>query len=379
MNPLRILICLDSLSAGGAQRQTVELLKRLSRETFDLRVISLHGPRSLLTRHFVPDLAAAGIPLAELDRRWHWSEIPALLRGIHAEVRSFRPHLVHSVSHHSNHLTRFIRLLPGSRFRLLTAIRTEYNARQLRNERLEQRLSDLVVCNSPSMAVKLQESARIPSARLLHIPNGLDVARFSASPDPGLRSRMAPGVRRLAVMMARITEQKAPELLAQAVGLLRRSGRLPHGTLFWIAGEPDSAATQVRLNDAIRQDDLSDVVQQLPATDQPAALYHAADFTVLASLWEGTPNAVLESLASGRPALVSEAANAAGVIRPGLEGWSVATEDVPALADGLAQVLSVSDAGLQAMAPACRARAAEYDLESMVNRYATVYRQLCLA
>lgn len=377
MSPLRILICLDSLAAGGAQRQTVELVKRLDRDRFSVRVVSLHGPRMDLSRHFVADLVSAGIPLRELDRRWLWSEIPAMARGIRAEVHAFRPHLVHSISHHSNHLTRLVRLLPGPGFRLLTAIRTEYNARQLRNERLEQRLSHRIVCNSPSMAARLQAVARIPSSRVIYIPNGLDVSRFAAQPDPLLRTRLAPRARRIVAMLARITQQKAPELLARAVGILKQTGRLPVASEFWIVGEADDPATQSRLDDAIRDHGLEGIVRQFPATDQPASVYHAADFTVLASLWEGTPNSVLESLACGRGAVVSEAANAAGVVRPGVEGWVVPTLDVPALADRLEQCLRLPDADLTALAPACRARAGEYDLPSMVGRYEDLYRDLC--
>lgn len=377
MSPLRILVCLDSLSSGGAQRQTVELVKRLDRRQFSPRLISLHGQSMGLSRHFAPEIVAADIPLRELDRRWQGSEIPGLIRGIHAEVGDFRPHLVHSVSHHSNHLTRVVRLLPGPRFRLLTAVRTEYNARQLRNERWGQRLSHQVVCNSPSMATRLRDVARIPPSRVRYIPNGLDASFFAVSPDPGLRERLSPGRRRVVVMMARISEQKAPELLPLAVAELQKSGRLPPETVFWIVGERDSAAAQARLDDAIRSHRLENLVLQFPATDQPAAFYHAADFTVLASLWEGTPNSVLESLAAGRPALVSTAANTAGVIRPGTDGWEVQTGDVAALSEGLADALRLSDADLQALAPACRARAAEFDLPTMVSRYAALYEELC--
>lgn len=377
MNPLRILICLDSLAAGGAQRQTVELAKRLDSSQFSLRVVSLHGPRMDLSRHFSADLASAGIPLRELDGRWCVSEIPTLTWGILREIRRFRPHLVHSVSHHSNHLTRLVRLLPGPRFRLLTAIRTEYNTRQLRNERLEQWLSHQVVCNSPSMAAKLREVARIPASRILYIPNGLDVARFATAVDPELRRLRSPSAKRVVAMLARITEQKAPELLALAVGLLKRTGRLSPDSEFWIVGESDSVATQARLDAALREEGLEGIVRQFPATDQPSSVYHAADFTVLASLWEGTPNSVLESLACGRPVLVSEAANAAGVIHPGIEGWVVPTGNVPALADRLDACLRLSDSDLASLAPACRLRASFFDLPTMVQRYADLYRELC--
>jgi len=377
MKPLRVLVCIDSLNGGGAQRQTVALLRGLDRTRFSPRVVSLHGPRMGLSRQFVPDLQAADIRVVELDRRWRWADLPGSVWALQKARREFQPDLIHSISHHCNHLTRALRLLPGPRFRLLTAIRTEYNARQLRNERWEQRWSDAIVCNSPSMAGLLRTQARVPEARLHHIANGLEVDRFSRSPDPGLRDRLAPGRRRLVVMMARITEQKAPELLAEAVGLLRVRDRLPRDVEFWIVGEPDSPATLARLSDAIRRHRLEQVIRVLPPTNQPAAPLHASDFTVLFSLWEGTPNAVLESLAAGRPAVVSAAANAGGVIREGAQGWVVPTADIPALADRLDQVLSLDDATLQAMAPACRARAAEFDLPTMVQRYEALYQALC--
>ncbi len=376
MTQRRILVCLDSLAAGGAERQTVELAKRLDRARFLVRLVTLHGARSNQSRHFVPELMAEGIEVEELDRRWHWSELPSSLWRLRRCVQAFRPDLVHSISHHCNHLTRSLRLLPGSRFRLLTAIRTEYNARQLRNERLEQRLSTLVVCNSPSMAAKLREQAAISEARLRYIPNGLDVTRFAQNPDPGLRERLAPGVGRLAVMLARITEQKSPDLLARAVGRLQASGRLPVGFALWIVGERESPTVQARLENALREHRLKGFIRQFPATDQPAAFLHAADFSVLASLWEGTPNAVLESLATGKPALVSDAANASGLIRAGEHGWTVSTGDEAALAEGLHSVLQRPEADLRNLAPACRARAAEFDLPTMVRRYEELYEEL---
>jgi glycosyltransferase involved in cell wall biosynthesis len=372
----RILVCLDSLAAGGAERQTVELVKRLDRRQFLPKVVSLHGPRSGQSRHFVPELQAAGIEVTELDRRWQRNELLGSLWAIRRCIRDFRPQLVHSVSHHCNHLTRFARLCSGHSFRLLTAIRTEYDGRQLRNERLEQRLSTFVVCNSPSMAEKLTSVAGLPTSRLRYIPNGLDIARFATSPDPGFRDRSAPGRRRIGLMLARITEQKAPDLLAAAVADLKRRQVLPADVEFWIVGERESPEVQARLDTAVRAGGVEAWVRQFPATTQPATFLHAADFSILASRWEGTPNSVLESLAAGRPALVSEGANTSGLIRPSVEGWIVPTGEVSALSRGLEQVLTQPSEGLLGMAESCRRRAAEFDMPTMVRRYETLYREL---
>lgn len=376
MTVQRILVCLDSLAAGGAERQTVELVKRLDRRQFLPRVVTLHGPRMNQSRHFVPELLEAGIEVTELDRRWERSELLGSLWAIRRCLRDFRPHLVHSVSHHCNHLTRFARLFSGHSFRLLTAIRTEYDTRQLRNERLEQRLSTFVVCNSPSMAEKLSRAAGIPSRRLRYIPNGLDVARFATSPDPGLRTRTAPGKRRIGLMLARITEQKAPDLLAEAVADLQRRGRLPADVEFWIVGERESLEVQARLDAAVHSGDVKSWVRQFPPTSQPAAFLHAADFSLLASRWEGTPNSVLESLAAGRPALVSEGANTSGLIRSEVEGWIVPTGDAGALSRAIEKVLNLPQEVLEGMAEACRRRAGEFNMTTMVRRYEELYREL---
>ena len=376
MKPARILVFIDSLAAGGAERQTVELVTRLDRTRFLPRVVSLHGPRMNQSRHFVQRLLDSGIEVVELDRRWSASEIPSSVLGVLRCIRSFGPDLVHSVSHHCNHLTRFTRLLLPGRFRLLTAIRTAYNSRQIRNERLEQRLSSFIVCNSPDMELRLRKEAGIGESRLGYIPNGLDTARFASNPDPGLRSRLAPDAERVGVMLARITLQKSPDLLARAVARLRQEGSLNPRHQIWIVGEPECLLVQSRLDAAIRGSGLEGQVRVFPQTKDPAAFLHAAEFTVLASLWEGTPNAALESLAAGKPVLISDKANASGLIRDSLEGWTVATGDEAALAGRLRSVLSLSRTNLGSMASACRSRASEFDMSLMIRRYEELYSRL---
>lgn len=376
MKPARILVFIDSLAAGGAERQTVELVTRLDRSRFLPRVVSLHGPRMNQSRHFVQRLVDSGIEVIELDRRWSASEIPRSLIGVLRCIAGFKPDLVHSVSHHCNHLTRFARLFFPGRFRLLTAIRTAYDSRQLRNERLEHWLSSFIVCNSPDMEQRLLESGGILQNRIRYIPNGLDTARFASNPDPGLRSRLAPDADRLGVMLARITFQKSPDLLARAVARLRKEGSLDPRHQIWIVGETESSNVLGRLQAAIGGSGLGAQVRVFPQTLEPAAFLHAADFTLLASLWEGTPNAALESLAAGRPVLISDKANASGLIRDSVEGWTVATGDEEALAERLLSVLSLPRAHLQSMASHCRSRAAAFDMHLMIQRYEELYSRL---
>ena len=72
------------------------------------------------------------------------------------------------------------------------------------------------------------------------------------------------------------------------------------------------------------------------------SLYQAADVAVLPSLWEGLPNAVLEALACGLPAVVSHAANIDGIVTEGA-GFEVPTFAHDALAEALARITALSD------------------------------------
>lgn len=371
--PAAIAYCIDTLCAGGAQRQTVELVTRLDRRRFTPSVLVVHSQREGQSLHFAGDLRQAGVEVVDLDLRWRPLELPRCFLWVARAVRARRPALLHSISLHSNHLTRLGRWLLPRRMRLLAAIRTEYSARQYFYERVEQRFADGIVTNSPDVARKLKDLCHVPSGRLHVIPNGLNLGRFSRNPDTGLRARLAPGASRVVAMLARITVQKSPNLLAEAVGRLKRTGRLPADVRFWVVGERENDGMQAKFDAALAQAGVADQFLQLPQTPQPEPFYHAADFTVLPSLWEGLPNAAIESFAAGKPVLLSEAANAAGVVTEGRTGWVCRTNDVPHLADRLGEVLALPDAALAEMAGPCRARAADFSMERMVARYEELY------
>lgn len=133
---------------------------------------------------------------------------------------------------------------------------------------------------------------------------------------------------------------------------------------------------QTRLETVVRREGLDGIVIQHPATDRPEEYYWAADATILFSTLEGISIAMLESLAAGRPVMLSAEANAAGVIEEGVTGWVVRTGDTAHLADVLTHVQALPRAQLAAMRDACMRRAAEYSVERLVERYGALYDEL---
>ncbi len=372
-----VLYCTDTLMAGGTERQLVQLITRLDRARFDPQVICLQGQHGGLSLHFAPQLQAVNVPLHIFNLGWTPIDIARSMLRTAKVAWLVRPHIIHAVNHHSNHITRLIRpILPHS-LRLITSVPTEFNMRQLLYERLEQWACDAIVCISPYLKQRVIEQSRVSAEKVFYIPIGLDIAKFSSNTTPDFRSQIVPSGSRVILVIGRITKQKSPHLLAQAIGLLKERGQLPTQVYVVIVGERENAILQAQLDDTVRAYSLEGVVRQFPQTSQPEVFYHAADFVVLASLWEGVPNVALESLASGRPVIISEAANVSGLIEQDKTGWIVRTGNIEHLAETLRVVLSLPTEMLASMRPDCLERVKDYALPLMIERYTALYDRLC--
>jgi starch synthase (maltosyl-transferring) len=370
---IKVLYCTDTLMSGGTEHQLTELITRLDRSRFEPTVLCLYGEKTGRSLHFAPLLRAAGVPVQVLNIGWSPKE---KLRGIQAlvqEVWRFRPDILHAVNYHGSLFMRLGRLFMPRHLKLVSAVQIEYTSKQLLYERLSGWMCAAIVVNSPHLQRQLIDGARQPSERVPLIYNGIDTERFAHNPDPGLRARIAPDAARVLIMLGRVTRQKSPHLLAEAVGLMNTRGWLRQTTRVLIVGERENEESQRRLENAIKIHNLENIITQHPQTSQPEAFYHAADITILASLWEGLPNVLLESLAAGRPVVVSEAANAAGVIEHGVTGWVVRTGDIEHLAETLRDILCLPDEHIAALRANCIRAAEKFTMTLMVGRYQQVY------
>lgn len=370
----RILYCTDSLMTGGTEQQLVELVTRLDRSRFEPAVLCLYGERAGRSLHFLPHLQEAGIPVTVLDLE---RTIGGKLRGlveICRYVRQNEPAIVQTVNYHSSLLTRLGHFLLPRSAQLIGCVYVEYTAKQLLYERLSSWMCRAVVCNSVQLERQIRAASNHQDIEV--IPNGIDLKRFSGSISRSLRQRFSPSAHRVVLFVGRISYQKSPHLLAEALAILKRETTLPRDVGVWIVGEIDDTGEQTLLNDAVSKAGLGDVVIQLPAVDCPEMLYAAADVVVLPSRWEGLPNVMLEALAAGRPVIVSEAANRDGLIRHGVNGWVFPTGDAVRLAAILSEVLELSGEDLSAMRSVCQETTFAFDVEKMVASYERLYERI---
>lgn len=165
---------------------------------------------------------------------------------------------------------------------------------------------------------------------------------------------IAPGCRTL-VFVGRLTAQKAPLLLVDALAELVRRG---HDLRCVLAGDGELRS---EVEARIRAHGLGARVEITGWIDEREVRKRLLDACclVLPSFAEGLPVVIMEALALGRPVVGTWVAGIPELVRPGESGWLVAPGDRDALADALEEVLRTPASRLDAMGAAGRRRVGE--------------------
>ncbi|MCC7177530.1 MAG: glycosyltransferase [Acidobacteria bacterium] len=349
----RVAFLIRSLDRGGAERQLVELARRLPRDRFTVSVLTFYGGGAL-----EPLLAGTGVELVSLQKAGRW-DVARFLGRAWREVGRRRPHVVHGYLGVANELAWLLgrahgaRVAWGIRSASIDFSRYDWSHRAsfLASARLS-RFVDLIIYNSEAGAAEHRRSGYRPRSELV-IPNGVDVDRFHRDEEGRLRVRAEWGAGRdepLVGLVARVDPTKAPEVFLAAAARLH--ARAP-GWRFVVVGEASSPyAASLRQSDAARSLGAS-LTWAGPRDDMPA-VYSALDCLVLSSDREGMPNAVAEAMACETPCVTTRAGDAPELV--GDTGLVVPTRDDEALADACHQMLAESSEARAARGLAARTR-----------------------
>lgn len=240
--------------------------------------------------------------------------------------------------------------------------------------RLLVHITDLVATNTEACSRFLTDQVGLSPDRICVIRNGVDWQRFTD--DRLLRYRhlltselrLAPGEHVIGTI-GNLTPWKNHGLLLDAAVLLKARG-LRCRCL--IAGNGPLADQTRRY---ARERGLDSVVHFLGQIPEAEAVLSALDVFVLSSSVEGMSNALLEALAAGLPCVVTDVGGNAEVVRNGDNGFVVPPDDAPALAARIDHLLTHPDEAA-AMGKCGRASVQQFDIDTMVDAFSTVYRRL---
>ncbi len=350
----RILHFIDTLGAGGAERQLVYLLTQLDRKRFESHVVTTYDT----FRHYESTLRAMSIPLHSLHHGElnTWSRMKAMGRYASLLWR-LRPHIVHSWLFYPNLIARTTRVLCPPH-RLITAIRSDYSPKQIMAENLCCWLSDFRVVNYKTISFHPH----------VLVQNGIALQGFpSEKKDYTSTNRSTFTL----LMVARFDQTKDHQTLLKAV---KEIIHLVTGSFqLLLIGEVSDPQVEQQVNTYIHDNNLHQFIQQRAPVLDIAEYYHRANITILPSKAEGFPNVILESLATGTPVIVSNAANKNELIQHGINGWVFPTGDSSALSECLLEAILTPQEKLKQMGDQGRKVAEKYSIGKMVEQYDKLY------
>jgi glycosyltransferase involved in cell wall biosynthesis len=332
----RVLYLISTFLQGGAQRHLLELVRFLDPAMFDVSFCALND-----VNHFGADLPA-GQPQFCLGGPVFWS--PLAFAKLVRALKSFRPDILHCYMNDGNLWGRLASRLWRPRA-VLTSVHLDAMSPLHRFwERRLYPLSDRIVAHSRSIERLLVQDLGVPAVKVKVIVNGVDVTRFRAvDADSRRTARSSLGLDDdafIALMPARIAEQKNQDLVIEALGALRARGALPTSFRLLLAGGISSHTLSRKVDKLIAQHRLQAQVARLGAVKDMQSLYWAADVALLPSRTEASPIAALEALSVAIPVLISDTSNTDDVVVPGEHGWQVRANDRADLERGLADVFA---------------------------------------
>ena len=194
--------------------------------------------------------------------------------------------------------------------------------------------ADAVVAVSRPLADELVRLG-VPRNRVHVVPNGVDASLFSPRDRAAARRALGvPDKARLVLFVGRLEPQKGLGELLNAFERVHR--QIPRAMLVLIGGgvsEADARARAARFPAGVAR-----ALGPLPHREV-APWMGACDVLALPSWAEGTPNVVLEALASGRPVVATAVGGIPDVLADPRAGTLVPPKDTPALANALCAAL----------------------------------------
>jgi glycosyltransferase involved in cell wall biosynthesis len=335
--PLRVMRVVARMNVGGPALQSAALMRGLPADRFEQR---------LYTGFVEPgeadytDLRAAGLPVHRvpaLGRRVRPADDVRALAALAAEMRRFRPHIVHTHTAKAGTLGRIAAVVAGVPCRVHTfhghLLKGYFPPRTVRvitsAESILARHTDRLIAVGERVRDELLAAGIGSPVQYTVVPPGTRLGplpgRAAARRDLGL-----PPAGPVVAYIGRLTQIKRPDRLS---AVARDVIAAVPGTVFAICGGGDLAGS---VSSATA--DLGASVRLLGWRADVERVYAAADVVVLTSDNEGMPLSLIEAGLAGVPAVATNVGSVAEVVRDGSTGLLTRC-DAGELARGVIQLL----------------------------------------
>jgi glycosyltransferase involved in cell wall biosynthesis len=336
-SPIRITLVVSTLTAGGAERvmsimanywaahgRGVTLIT-VGSETTDFYALHPRVRRvalGLVTVSSRRRVALRRRPWLALRNNLRW------IRRLRQEIRTFRPDVVISFIHRMNMLTLLAVL--GLKVPVIVSERSDVRKHRIGPfwsavRRLLYPKARAVVVQSDAMRRWAETVVRKDKVYVIPNPVTLPAGSGGTVSPSGFK----------VVAIGRLGYEKGFDLLLRAFE--KCVAEHPDWSLVILGEGPERG----RLTELATRLDIEDRVRMPGLVREPAAVLRDASMFVLSSRYEGFPNALLEAMACGVPAVSFDCPSGPiEIVRDGVDGVLVPPEDVDALSAAMKRLMS---------------------------------------
>jgi len=321
----RICFLAGTLGQGGAERQLFYILKTLQARGTRLRLLSL--TRNEFWHEPIEQL---GVPITWVGRS---QSRVARVSNIIAALRQQKPDIIQSSHFYTNLYACAAARVMGSRE--IGAIRSDVEGAVQDNGwllgKMSLRMPRVMAANSMA-GIRQATALGVHPGRLHFLPNVIDTVQFSPKSGPRTGQVVVLAVGRC------VTEKRLDRFLSIMAKLRQRAQTDVRGLILGDGPLRSSLEKQ-----AIDLGLAPEAVGFSGTVSDVARFYRDADMLLLTSDGEGTPNVILEAMASGLPVVATKVGGTPEIVTHGRTGYLFEPANEEAAVRALHTLLSDAD------------------------------------
>ncbi len=361
---INLAFFIDDLGIGGTQTWLTLLVEALVGRGFDMRVFCMRKishPETL--RRLAPYAEVEIIGEARLRAGVGIAQLASALRRWPA-------HVVQTALPTSDMIGRTLGRLVGvpAIFSSIRGRNVDKPAWQRWLDRRTARWAQTIVFNDREAIPFAVRHEGVRPHQVLYIANGVPAITPQRSAREVRAELQTPCEATVIGTVARLHPSKAQDVLLRAFAMVRTHD--PSAVL-WLVGDGERRAALER---EARRLDIADHVRMPGARNDVRDILEAIDLFALPSRWEGMPNALMEAMAAGRPAVASDIDAIRDLVTDGVTGWLVPPDQADALAHKMIEALADRDHAARVGQAAMAHIRAHFSVERMADAYEELYR-----
>lgn len=334
----KILVLINSLTAGGAENQILNMMNLLKDE-FDFHVVSiLANDEDFVKKHI--DINRITIHRLGFSQKAYY--FPLAFLKLSAIAKKVKPDLVHGVLFYGNILTRWLRYT--GRYKVVNSIYdiSEEPAFKLKLLKLTQKKVNTIFIDNNAGKKNYAEKGIAKAEQLVYTPNGID---FSGNTnfDEGLKesilktAAVKPG-EKLWVNVSRFAVQKDHHTLINAFELFVKE--FPENKLLLVG----DGSLVPEIQDLIKEKSLENNIYYLGRINDMFTLLTMCDYYVCSSAWEGMPIIVMQAMLYKLPVVSTAVGAIPDLIEENVTGCLCERRNPGSLCAAMKKMLSFREA-----------------------------------